>query len=75
MTLKEYDRTTNRQFEGRKVRSLVPLQNGRVSIPAGTVFIITRKHRGFHLRSWPCKHCGVQVHISRVGCATVELVP
>ncbi len=74
MDLKTYDRTTDKQFRGRQVRTLVQLKNGWAEIPAGTLATIIRKRKGFVLETVACPHCGVKVYISHVGPARVDLV-
>lgn len=75
MNRREYDRLTGEQLRGRKVRTLCPMSNGFVEIPAGTILTIGRKFSGFTMRSEPCSLCGVRVLISRVEPQSVELLP
>ncbi|MBA7687775.1 hypothetical protein ES703_96248 [subsurface metagenome] len=66
MDNKTYERTTEREFIGRKVKNLVPLSNGLYRFPAGMTWTIKRKRGGFELLSDPCPHCGIQAAISKV---------
>jgi len=75
MDRKTYERTTEKEFIGRKVKSLYILTNGMGQFPAGTVWIIRAKFNGFWLRSDPCPHCGCQANISRVEPSNVVLLP
>jgi len=75
MTRIEYERLTERQVKGRRVRILRALTNGWMTIPAGTECCITRKFQGYSLTSDKCSHCGVQIHISRVKWYDVDLLP
>lgn len=72
MDRKTYDKTTEKEFVGKKVKSLIPLSNGLYKIPAGTIWTIQRKWKGFGLWSDPCLHCGVRVHISDVSPRDVD---
>lgn len=74
MDTKTYNKLTDRELRGRKVRSLVELHNGWCRIPQGTTFTITRKMGGLHLETEPCVTCGVRVRISYVPPRDVELM-
>lgn len=74
MNAKTYKKNTEKFFLGKKVRTLMQMQNGNMVIPEGAVCTITRKYQGFDLESAPCKCCGVQVLISRVPRRDVELI-
>lgn len=73
MDAKTYRKYTEKFFMDKKVRTLIQMQNGLMIIPEGTICTITRKFGGFNLKSEPCKHCGVQIRISRVHRRDVEL--
>ena len=75
MTHSEYLRMTERELRGRKVRTLIEMSNGYVTIPEGTILTITRKMGGLHLIGPKCAHCGVQVNISKVTPQHVFLLP
>lgn len=75
MDIKTYRKMSENILKGRKVRTLTKLRNGWMTIPIGTICEITRKYKGFALKSEPCKHCGLQANISRVPCREVELLP
>lgn len=65
-----------REAQGRKVRALVALISGRVSIPAGTVLTVTEfRLDEVTLQAEPCSHCGVAVYIRKVRISSVELLP
>ncbi len=74
MDQKTYDRTTEREFRGRRVRSLVELKNGWGSLPAGKILTIEKKFNGFNLISDPCPTCGFRLSISRVKPRQIELL-
>jgi len=67
-----YERTAERQFIGRKVKSLRPMSNGLFHFPAGMTFTIRRKQGGFELLSDPCPHCGIAAYVSKVEPQAVE---
>jgi hypothetical protein len=67
MDSRTYKKTTEKEFIGRKVISLLPMSNGLYRFPAGITWTIKRKHSGFELLSDPCPHCGIQAAISKVG--------
>jgi len=52
----------------------VPLASGRYKFPAGTLFTISDKFKGFGLWSDPCPHCGVSASIDKVPPQTIELI-
>jgi len=66
MDRKTYERTREKEFIGKKVKSLVPFKNGLYRFPAGMTFTIQGKSGGFSLLSDPCPHCGIQAYISKV---------
>lgn len=72
MDRKTYDKTTEKEFIGRKVVSLIRMKNGMMNIPAGVTWTIQRKQAGFELMSDPCPHCGIRVYISKVQPRDVE---
>ena len=74
MDRKVYERTTERQLIGRRVRSRVPLANSLCRFPAGTIFAIKRKFKGLELRSEQCPTCGIQTWISRVPPSDVDFI-
>ena len=74
MDLKTYNKKTEKFFIGKKVRTLVQMQNGLIVIPKGKICKITRKFGGFNLTTEPCEHCGVGIRISRVHRRDVELI-
>ena len=74
MNRREYERMTEAQLKGRAVITNHVLKNYYSEIPAGTKCTITRKFKGFNLRSEPCKLCGVKVDLSRVNPEAVTLL-
>lgn len=63
-----------RDWAGLKVRTLVELENGYVTIPIGTIADVDGHVGGFGLSlvCAPCSHCGMRAHISKVSTASVE---
>jgi len=74
MDAKTYKNTTEKTFIGKKVRTLIKMQNGWAVIPADSICTITRKFNGFSLTSEPCPKCGIRIRISRVHRRDVELI-
>ncbi|MCE2494590.1 MAG: hypothetical protein J4F40_18665 [Alphaproteobacteria bacterium] len=74
MDMTTYQKMTNAQLIGRKVRTLRTLSNRVEEIPIGTALTIVRKHSGFHLTGDRCEHCGVRVFIHGVEASAVELI-
>lgn len=73
ITQSDYNRRTDKQWRGVKVRALRPLDNGWITIPAGTICTIDGKFGGFSLRTDRCNCCGVTIRISRVPHDAVEI--
>jgi hypothetical protein len=74
MTWTEYQRKTNRELAGRKVRALRVLTTGVVNIPAGQILTIKEKRGGLTLQSSRCKCCGVSLYLRKVEPQAVELI-
>ena len=74
ITEAQYQRRTEAEWKKLRVRSLRPLANGLATVPAGTIFSITRKMNGFGLKADPCPHCGIQIHIYKVEPRALEVV-
>jgi hypothetical protein len=55
-----------RDWKGLKVKTLVPLQNGAITIERGTILTVVENHNGLKLHKDPCPHCGVGVFITKV---------
>lgn len=72
MDKKTYDSIRDKEFRGRKVKTLVELSNGWCRIPPNTVCTIMKKYDGFALLSVPCVTCGVKVAITHVRCKEVN---
>lgn len=66
MDRRTYNKTTEKEFIGRKVKSLRPMKNGLYRFPAGMTFTIQRKQGGFELLSDPCPHCGIRATVNKV---------
>jgi len=73
MDRKTYERTTAKEFIGRRVVGLVPMKTGMYSVPPGKIFTIEDKQGGFNLLSDPCPHCGIRVFIRGVQPQNVDL--
>ncbi len=74
MDRKTYKRTTENEFIGRKVKNLTTLTSQLGKFPAGMIWTIERKSRGFELISDPCPHCGIRACITKVPPRAVELI-
>lgn len=59
---------------GKKVRATFEIGNGRASLPAGTIFTVTRKFDDLHLISEPCGKCGLRLKITKVRIGSLEMV-
>lgn len=74
VTWGQYERRTEREWIGVKVRTLGTLANATVTIPRGTVLTVRGKFNGFELLGDKCNCCGVQIRITRVSYRDVEVV-
>lgn len=74
MTEKQYQSKTGYQWERQVLKSNRELRNAWCALPAGTLFTVRRKHKGFHLQSEPCKCCGIKVYIANVEPEAVDHV-
>lgn len=74
MDKRTYNKTTEREFIGRKVKSIRSMSNGLYRFPAGMTFTIKRKQGGFELLSDPCPHCGIRATVSKVKPQAVEFM-
>jgi len=74
MDKKTYDQTRDREFRGRKVKTLVALQNGWCRIAPGTIATVQRKYGGLELMTDPCPTCGIKIIISHVRFFEVNFV-
>ena len=63
-----------RDWPGTRVKTLTPLTNAYMGIPAGTVCTVTEKYGAFKLTSDPCPKCGAKMFISRVPRRCFELI-
>lgn len=75
LTRRDYDRLNADEWKGKRVRSRRPLVNGWAEMPAGTIFTVEGKFKGFSLRSDPCSHCGIRMRVDRVDFAALEMAP
>lgn len=69
-----YRNKSEKFFIGRRVRTLVPLKNAVAELPVGTVAVVTRKIKGFTIRTDPCETCGIAISVSRVAPEDVDLI-
>lgn len=69
-----YNKTTEEDFLGKKVKTLSVLKNGNYEVAKGSVLTIERKHGGFSLLCEACEHCKVRIFITKVQPEDVELV-
>ncbi len=74
MDARTYEKHTEKWFMGKKVRTLIQMQNGLMIIPEGAICTITRKFGGFNLKSDPCEYCGVRIRITKVHRRDLELI-
>ncbi len=74
MDRSEYVKLTAAKAIGRKVRLLKEVRNGDFVIPAGSICTIGYKLGGFNLVGPKCELCGVQVKVTKVPHAYVQLV-
>ena len=74
ISCKEYRKRTLAQWKKVKVETIVPLRNGYMEIPVGTVCSITDKHGGFTLKTDACPTCGIHVFIRKVTPAHVRII-
>lgn len=63
-----------RDHAGLIVKTVSPLRNGFMEIPAGTVCKVRNAHGGLDLQTEPCEKCGVSVFIRKVGYSSVVLI-
>jgi len=74
MNQREYEKLTEYQLIGCRVRANDEIGNGWGKVPAGTVFVITGKGGGLQMTSEKCPTCGIQLHVSRVRPEKVTLM-
>ncbi len=72
MDRKTYERTREKEFIGRKVKSLRSMSNRLYRFPAGMTWTIERKQGGFELLSDPCPHCGIRAYVNKVSPGSVD---
>lgn len=66
ITKSEYNKHNNVYWTGRKVTTLVDLENSLIKIKAGSILTIADKRSGFTLESEKCPSCSVSVFIRKV---------
>ena len=77
ITQKDYKKYTEKYWIGKKVRTLIDIENGSVTIPKGFILMISDKNKGFSLTAIEvCPHCkiGRKLNITRVDPSELELV-
>lgn len=74
MDKKTYDQIRDREFRGRKVKTLVELSNGWCRIAPGTIAMVNKKFNGLSLMTEPCPTCGVKVAITHVQPRDIDFV-
>lgn len=77
ITQKEYKKYPEEYWIGKKVRTLLDIENGYITIPKGFILRIDRKYQGFSLSAIDvCPHCGIgrKISISRVKPYHLELI-
>lgn len=61
-------------WNGQRVRSLVPLRNHYAEVPAGTFFTVTKKWGTLSLISDACPTCGISFVITDVPVEDVAIL-
>ena len=77
ITWADYEGKSKKFWKGKLVRTLLSIENGNYVIPAGTVFEITDKYKGFSLRKVHiCPQCGIgkKIDVTRVDPTELELL-
>lgn len=72
ITNSEYNRISQKDWQGVRVRSLRPIATRYAEVPAGTLFTIEQKFGGFALKSDACPHCGIQFNVVKVAPSALE---
>lgn len=63
-----------RDHIGLMVKTIVPMRNGMINIPTGTICKVEYARGGLSLETQPCEKCGVSVFIRKVSYAHVALL-
>ena len=63
-----------KDWEGLKVKTLLPISSGVMRISAGTICTVTKNFGGLTLITDPCACCGVGIYIRKVSERSVEIV-
>lgn len=69
----EYRKPTS-WWRGRRVIAEREIVNGYMTLPAGTVFTVRAKFKGFEMYSEPCGCCGGRMNVTRVDRSAVSLL-
>ena len=75
MDQKEYQKTTAKEFEGRKVILLRDVHRGSIFLPANIICDIVGKRNGFTLKTAPEFTLGIRVEVDKVKPDQVKLLP
>jgi DNA mismatch repair protein MutH len=59
---------------GKRVETLVDMENGWATAKAGTIAEVTYARSGLTLKTEPCSFCGLGLRITRVRASDVRLV-
>jgi hypothetical protein len=74
ITDKIYRSLSDREWRGKRLRLLRPVQNTYVILPAGTIVTVKRKFKGFEIEGEACRCCGVRVRMTKVLPQSFEVV-
>lgn len=72
MTTREYEKMNLAEMKRRRWRLTKEVRTIAGVIPEGTEVFIDFKRGGLHVTSAKCSHCGVQLHIFKLSCYSVE---
>ena len=74
ITQSQYNRITNKEWKGKRVRTLVRVSNRLGEIPSGKLATVVHKSRGLEIRTDPCETCGIVFFVSKVQPRDLALV-
>lgn len=74
ITRMEYQKFTEEEWKGTRVKVVSPLVCGSLELTVGATAIIERKFLGFALRSDPCECCKVKVRISKCPLFALQVI-
>lgn len=63
-----------RDYYGKTVRTLRPMNNGYTCTPAGSIALVVGTANSIGLIFSKCPHCGVQTKISKVNSRDLEFI-